>query len=206
MNIAFSNQKGGVGKTTLALLFANYLHAKNQTPFCLDFDLQASLFSRHHEAQELSDAPLAIPVMKYRMSQVPAILDKLKRSKNIHLFDLPGSLELPELPNLFFAMDLIICPFIYDPISFESTLVYAQILQKLNVSAPLVFIPNNVKTNVNYEIADKVDRCLSDYGTVAPRVKDWVDMQRITFGKTNAKAVSNTEMCFDQLYNNYIFI
>lgn len=38
--ITFANQKGGVGKTTLCTMFADYLAAKGESVLVVDFDRQ----------------------------------------------------------------------------------------------------------------------------------------------------------------------
>ena len=42
----FANQKGGVGKTTLCTLFANYLVAKNIPVLVIDCDGQQTIFEK----------------------------------------------------------------------------------------------------------------------------------------------------------------
>ena len=44
--IVFANQKGGVGKTTICTLFANYLAQKNKDVLVIDADLQKSIFTQ----------------------------------------------------------------------------------------------------------------------------------------------------------------
>ena len=43
--IAFANQKGGCGKSTLCALFANYLAERGKLVFLGDFDTQRTLAS-----------------------------------------------------------------------------------------------------------------------------------------------------------------
>ena len=49
--VIFSNIKGGVGKTTLCALFADYLIEHGFPTFVIDADLQASLF-RHQQREK----------------------------------------------------------------------------------------------------------------------------------------------------------
>ena len=44
--ITFANQKGGVGKTTLCTLFANYLVAKGKRTIVIDCDGQQTIFEK----------------------------------------------------------------------------------------------------------------------------------------------------------------
>lgn len=44
--ITFANQKGGVGKTTLCTLFANYLVAKGKSVIVVDCDGQQTIYEK----------------------------------------------------------------------------------------------------------------------------------------------------------------
>ena len=200
MNIGFGNQKGGVGKTTLTLLFAHYLLDKGEESLCIDFDIQFSLYSKWVSANAiLTDEP-AIHVLKCELDESEEILKVLKTADGIKLFDMPGSLENPNLQYLLEELDVIVCPFLYEPISFESTLIFAQILNKLNIKAKIIFVPNLVKSNVKYQIVENVKKELSDYGTIASPVSDWVDMQRIDFFSINQKVKDNVRKTFDDVF------
>ena len=43
MVITFANQKGGVGKSTLAMLFANWLTERNESVVIIDLDRQSTI-------------------------------------------------------------------------------------------------------------------------------------------------------------------
>ena len=47
--ITFANQKGGVGKTTLCTMFADYLAAKGESVLVVDFDRQQTIFSKRND-------------------------------------------------------------------------------------------------------------------------------------------------------------
>ena len=48
-NIVFANQKGGVGKSTLCILFANYLAAKGKDVCIIDTDLQKTILMQRRK-------------------------------------------------------------------------------------------------------------------------------------------------------------
>ena len=50
--ITFANQKGGVGKTTLCTMFADYLAAKGESLLVVDFDRQQTIYSKRKEDVE----------------------------------------------------------------------------------------------------------------------------------------------------------
>lgn len=51
--IVFANQKGGVGKSTLCILFANYLAWKKQDVCIIDTDLQKTIMMQRKKDCEL---------------------------------------------------------------------------------------------------------------------------------------------------------
>ena len=54
--IVFANQKGGVGKSTLCILFANYLAWKGKSVCIIDTDLQKTiLMQRQKDTQIYED-------------------------------------------------------------------------------------------------------------------------------------------------------
>lgn len=201
MKIGFGNQKGGVGKTTLALLYAHYLLGKGHKPLCVDFDIQYSLYSKWLAANTVLTEEPDIHVLKCELDEVEDIMDALDGADGIKLFDMPGSLENQKLQILLERLDIIICPFLYEPISFESTLIFVEILKKLNVGAKIIFVPNMVKSNVKYEIIENVTSELRNFGTIAPPIKDWIDMQRIDFFSIPLKVENNTNDTFDRIYH-----
>ena len=55
MIIVFGNQKGGCGKTTNCIQFANYLAEKGIDSLVLDLDFQQSIADRRKEDLEMYD-------------------------------------------------------------------------------------------------------------------------------------------------------
>ena len=47
--IVFANQKGGVGKSTLCILFANYLASKGKDVCIIDTDLQKTILMQRRK-------------------------------------------------------------------------------------------------------------------------------------------------------------
>ena len=210
MNIAFANQKGGVGKTTLLLLLADYLNEREENLLCLDFDIQGSLTGKWMAANSISTEDPPISVLQCDLDNFEQIKENIDSGNSEvfdhYLFDLPGSLENANLQLLLETMDLIICPFLYETSSFESTLMFSQILLDLELNAQIVFIPNLVKASVRYDIQENVNKELSTYGEVSPVIKDWVDMQRLDFFNITDKQRDNVGETFEFITNNYLLI
>ncbi len=204
MKIGFANQKGGVGKTTLTILFADYLNKKGIDPICLDFDPQGSLYNRWSVAADLIEEEPDIHVIRCEMDDSDAILTEARETDQIVIFDLPGSLEHPGIQNVLEELDLIICPFLYEPISFESTHVFSQIMRELDLKATIVFVPNMVKSSVKYDIKKRVDKELREFGHVTSGIKDLVNMQRIDFFNITPSSRDNVEKSFFFIFQEYL--
>jgi len=58
---------------------------------------------------------------------------------------------MDRLISVLQSADLVLCPFDYDEFSFESTVLFAVVLQKINPEVRLTYIPNRIKANVRYE-------------------------------------------------------
>ena len=98
MIITFATQKGGTGKTTLAIAFANYISAISERNInVFDFDYQKSFYQKWKEDEEL-DLPKLYDVetigeeVEQPFSDFETILD-LKDNDDINLFDLAGTLD-----------------------------------------------------------------------------------------------------------------
>ena len=71
--ITFANQKGGVGKTTLCTMFADYLAAKGESLLVVDFDRQQTIYSKRKEDVE-----------KYRGVRIADFIRKRQMRKSRH--------------------------------------------------------------------------------------------------------------------------
>ena len=96
MIITFATQKGGAGKTTLAIAFANYISAISQRKInVFDFDFQKSFYHKWKEDEQL-ELPKLYEVKTIGEDEEQPFSDfetliNLKESEEIHLFDLAGT-------------------------------------------------------------------------------------------------------------------
>lgn len=181
MVAVFANQKGGAGKTTLAMLYANYLSLeKKESVTVLDMDYQKSLLSRYEDAKPL-DNPELYPVVDIDLERFPFAYEVLL-SEQVHniIIDLPGKIDDDNLIPVIQAAEVIVIPFHYDKLTFQSTNLFAMITNDLNPEAKKVFVPNLIKAAVKYDLKDAVDQHLSQYGSVAPHIPHKVALQRMT--------------------------
>ncbi len=181
MIIIIGNQKGGVGKSTLAVLAANYLALeKGVTTTVIDMDYQRSISQKFDKAKILeNDEPY--DVMPASLEDFPLIIGVLQRNPtDVVLVDLPGKLDDDGLIPVFEAADLVICPFAYEEFTFQSTVLFAIVLKKVNAKVKIVFVPNRIKANVKFEIMSEVNAQLIKIGELLPSIPDRIDFQRIT--------------------------
>jgi cellulose biosynthesis protein BcsQ len=148
--IAFSTQKGGMGKTAVTVLTASYLHyVKGYRVAVLDCD-----FPQHSIVKERKrDEGLIIGndyykrmafemyhkggVKAYRVKggtaetaveDAQALMDSSENPYDVIFFDLPGTLNSKGVVQTLAAMDYIFTPVSADRFVLESTLQYATML------------------------------------------------------------------------------
>jgi chromosome partitioning protein len=205
MTILIGNQKGGAGKSTLALSFANFLtQAKNCTVTVIDMDYQQSVAQKFEKAKVLENAE-PYQVVPASLESYPILRNLLgKNERDIVLIDLPGKLDDDGLLPVFLSADLVVCPFAYDEFTFESTVLFTVVLRKINPKIAIVFVPNRIKSNARYEIMTEVNEQLSKFGNITAMLPDRVDFQRITSFYTPVSLYPVIIPVFEQIYNDHI--
>ncbi|CAM3681316.1 ParA family protein [Elizabethkingia anophelis] len=197
MIITFATQKGGAGKTTLALAFANYLSIVSERKInVFDFDYQKSFFNKWKE-DEYSVLPKLYDVEvigdedeEQPFADLEKIID-LKESKEIYLFDLAGTLD-QKYSDLLIYSDFIIIPFEYSDVSVKSTLVFKNLLGLLESEAERIFIRSKYDKGYKYLNQKEMDIEISKYGTLieSPVYKrnclQTIDTRKLTYEQKNA--------------------
>ncbi|MCT1531364.1 ParA family protein [Sphingobacterium daejeonense] len=205
MVILIGNQKGGAGKSTLTLLLANYLTAKHgRKVTVLDMDYQQSVSAKYEKAKVLeNEAPYE--VIPADLAHFPMLLKVLtKNPGEIVLIDLPGKMDDDGLIPVILSGDLILCPFNYDEFSVDSTLLFAMVAGKINNRAPIVFIPNRIKTTVRYNTRVEVDKVMANFGAVTPGIADRIDFQRVDTIHTPAIVLPVVLPVLDIIYTTHL--
>jgi chromosome partitioning protein len=206
MIIAFGNQKGGAGKTTLCTLFANYLALeKKVSVMVFDMDVQQSLMTlRNRDAVAHPEMPY--PIHKMQLAEYPQYRNILNSSNVYILMDLPGTLNDADLRKIIQDANYIICPFRYDFISVVSTLDFTDIVkvyapQKVTNKA-IFYVPNIVKAQVTYEQQQKTNSILSQRGVITSSIPDRVSLQRVKTNTLTFEQRDIVEPIFSFIYNN----
>nr|WP_181718656.1 ParA family protein [Pedobacter sp.]QJS06235.1 partitioning protein, ParA [Pedobacter sp.] len=205
MIILFANQKGGVGKSTLAVLFSNYLSlVQNKEVIVFDMDNQQSIYTMAQNAAVLENKPL-YEVELANKGQFETIKSVVKdKSKLITILDIAGNIEDNALIPIFQGVDLIICPFFYDEFSVNATIDFSYVVKALNDKVNIIFIPNRVKSNARYETLDSVNKILSEFGAVTKPILDRVDMGRMSMYTTPQTVIKVVSPIFDLIYNDFV--
>lgn len=216
--ITFANQKGGVGKSTLCTLFANYLSMQNKPVLVLDCDPQKSIYKRRKiEEQQLPDFKWFYNVQDFSLQDdenVNALMSNLRQLNGTILIDAPGNLVQPGLVSLLTKSDCIIVPIQYESSVMTSTMEFLQWVDKrLSENSrflpKLIFLPNRHKawcgTKTEKEKINETDALLSQVGILSPKIGEHKDLERVQttiLMKMQQKFVKETfAFIFENIFN-----
>ncbi|MBD5339190.1 MAG: ParA family protein [Bacteroides sp.] len=214
--ITFANQKGGVGKTTLCAVFANYLVKKGCPVLIVDCDAQQSIKERRKNdllVYEGQDVKLPYDVVSFditKTDQLLVFIENLKHSRGIVLIDSPGTLDLQGLVILLCSSDFIVCPFHYDRTTVPSTVEFIGMLERIRaemgnrMSGQLILIPNRQDPRVGKknELAlwEQTREAFSNYGIVTPKIAVRADMERFSTISDLDNQLEIVSPAFDIIY------
>lgn len=214
--VTFANQKGGVGKTTLCVTFANYLVTKGVRVVIVDCDFQHSILKcRRSDLRKYGDGTVPYSVIEKEATDrddMTLLMEKLHNDPSIEvaLVDSPGSLKAAGLVPLFVNSDIIAIPFHYDLVTVPSTASFIMFLDRLRqamsggMRARLFMIPNlndgRVGKRSELLIWEKSRETFSTYGDVTPKMPKRADMER--FSTIAALDMQNeiVRPVFDKIY------
>ncbi|MFV8326892.1 ParA family protein [Flavobacterium sp. ZS1P14] len=148
--IAFSSQKGGVGKSTFTAIAASILHYRlgyNVAVFDCDFPqyslikmrtrdkatvMENDVFKRMAYKQFTTINKKAYPVMKHKAEGLLEDAHDFAESSTVPIdvifFDLPGTVNTPGILKALAGMHHIFTPITADRLVMESTLVFTQLM------------------------------------------------------------------------------
>jgi cellulose biosynthesis protein BcsQ len=190
--IAFSTQKGGVGKTAFTVLMASYLHyVKGYEIVVIDCDYpQHSIYEMRERDMELVMKDDYYKQMAYKQfselkrkaypveesSSVEAIatayelIEESENKPDIIFFDLPGTLNSKGVIKTLAAMDYIFSPISADRVVLESTLKFATMLNDNLISVGkgnikgLYMIWNMVDGREKNELYEVYEKVIAELG------------------------------------------
>lgn len=142
--VALPNQKGGVGKTTLALALAAVTADANGRALVVDIDPQSSSAEM---AGRMGD-----PGFDFSHEMKPSTLARLRqlRQYDMVFIDCPGSLEGDQiLDSVLAACDFAVIPFVHDPLAARPTIRTARYVAERGVAYKVLL--NNVDPRLGAE-------------------------------------------------------
>lgn len=209
MRIIFANQKGGVGKSTLCILFANYLASIKKSVAIIDTDLQCTASEKRKKDANVFEGvevPYPIQLWDTQKSDITEFMHQAKDVKGAVLFDTPGNISDDTILPVFLNSDAIICPYEYSELSLDSTGTFIQVLQHLERKFPemrpqLIFIPNKVREGVGtaseVDVWKKTDDIFRQFGDVSPRVKLRANVGRLNTYQLMTGQIESCKETFD---------
>lgn len=210
MRIVFANQKGGVGKSTLCMLFADYLVTKGIDCCIMDIDLQKTISMQRKKDECLfngSSAPYNIQTFEIKDPKlVNEVMINAKAVSGAVLFDAPGNISEDGLLPVFAEADVIICPYKYEDKTLDSTGVFIQVIQQLKEKIPtmkpqLLFVPNSIDNRIGTEAELKMwkqtDEIFQKYGMVSPRIPYRANLQRVNTFSIFSEQISIVKDSFE---------
>jgi len=155
--IAFSSQKGGVGKSTFTSLVASLMHYRmgyNVVVFDADFPQYSLIKMKERDLisvmknetmkklayrQFMAINKKAYEIIKEKADSVVEAAEKYVNDSPIPIdvvfFDLPGTVNSPGILNAIARMHHLFTPITADRVVMESTLVFTQLLQNVIVKS-----------------------------------------------------------------------
>ena len=160
--IAFSSQKGGVGKSTFTALVASTMHYRlgyNVAVFDADFPQHSLMKMKVRDLVMVMENETlkklayrqfttinkkAYPIMQYKADNVLEAAHQFVNASLIPLdavfFDLPGTVNTPGILQALSGMHHIFTPITADRLVMESTLIFTQLLQDVIMKKGETFI------------------------------------------------------------------
>ncbi len=215
--VTFANQKGGVGKTTLCVTFANYLLTKGVNVVVVDCDFQHSILKcRRSDIRKYGEQAMPYDVVEREATDRQEMIELIEKLHNdpsieVAVIDSPGSLKAGGLVPLFVNSDIIVIPFHYDLVTVPSTASFLMFLDRLrhavgdDMKARLFIIPNlndgRVGKRSELVIWDNTRETFSNYGYVTPKLPKRADMQRFSTVAALDMQLTIVEPVFDKIYS-----
>ena len=207
--IVFANQKGGVGKSTLCMLFANYLAWKKQDVCIIDTDLQKTIMMQRKKDREIYDDMEEPYTVQDFDVQDPELMQQLMESasqtEGFVLFDSPGNVSDGLVP-MFTGADFIICPYEYEEKTLDSTGTFIQVINALRQATPemtarLFFVPNRIDVRIGtadeLRMWKQTDAIFKQLGAVTPRITARASLKRINTFEITASQRDAVKGAFD---------
>lgn len=208
--VIFANQKGGVGKSTLCILFANYLAWKKQDVCIIDTDLQKTISMQRKKDMEIyEDVEEPYTVQGFDVSDpdtMQQLMESASETEGYVLFDSPGNVSEDGLVPMFTSADYIVCPYEYEEKTLDSTGTFVQVVNALHQATPemtakLFFVPNRIDVRIGtadeLKMWKQTDAIFKQLGSVTPRITARAALKRINTFEITAPQREAVKQAFD---------
>ena len=222
MVVVFANQKGGVGKSTLAIAYANHLANSGRQVLLLDTDMQRSCsYRRDSEKDNWDNDAILYNIEYHKLNSKDDSLRLMTLAHNISrdnnatvIIDVPGNITESYLLPIYVHADFIVCPFVYQALALDSTSTFVKVMFRLKELNPgmhlkLIFIPNMVdkKFGTRNELENfrrNADEIFEKIGVLTPRVFYKAELKRISTILYTPKQKEELNACFACLDSNIL--
>lgn len=208
--IVFANQKGGVGKSTLCMLFADYLAWKRQDVCVIDTDLQKTIYLQRKKDLEIyegEEEPYTIQDFDVQDPDLmQQLMDSASQTEGFVLFDSPGNVSEDGLVPMFTNADFIVCPYEYEEKTLDSTGMFVQVINAIRQQTPdmaahLFFVPNRIDVRIGtadeLKMWKQTDAIFKQLGSVTPRITARAALKRINTMEITAAQREAVKPAFD---------
>ena len=181
-----------MGKSTLCILFANYLSYKKKQVCVIDTDLQKTIHMQRKKdavAYEGVEEPYSVQDFDVTDPEImQQLMDSASQVDGFVLFDSPGNVSEDGLVPMFAEADYIVCPYEYEDKTLDSTGTFVQVLNALRehnpeMKAELFFVPNRIDarigTSEEMKMWKQTDEIFKQFGKVTPRIASRATLKRI---------------------------
>lgn len=192
--ITICNMKGGVGKSTLCTLLANYFAIRGIKVFIIDGDAQTSIAKTR--IRELDEYPNETPLYDIEsfmlMSKNKVFTDCLRnvlsKKPEVVLIDCPASFSGENFPKVIQNTDIVIVPFTYNKFDVEATGVFLKALEKAREcwqlhSMKVYLVPNRIDgrqgTKKEFTERERIRDFFTNFGHVLPVIPMKANMTRV---------------------------
>jgi cellulose biosynthesis protein BcsQ len=215
--VAFSSQKGGVGKSTFTAIAASILHYRlgyNVAVFDCDFPqyslikmrtrdktavMENDVFKRMAYKQFTTINKKAYPIIKHKAEGLLEDAYDFTESSTIPIdvifFDLPGTVNTPGILKALAGMHHIFTPITADRLVMESTLVFTQLMTDIIMKKGETSIENirlfwnQVDGRERSKLYDIYNELISDLGLSLMQSQIMNSMRFRKESETDAKTV-----------------
>lgn len=208
--IVYANQKGGVGKSTLCTMFANYLATQGEPVAVIDADLQQTIFEqRQSELSAASSEDVPWDVVSVDTTVFSNVEEAMKMATTFPgtiLVDAPGNISDDNLLPIYTTADYIIIPITYHPNVVNSTKKFAGIMERIresfNASFKMWFVPNMIDDRKKHnleELKHNAWLALHQHGEILTRINSRVWLERTSTLTLNSQQLGSVQFAFDRI-------